>query len=145
MNSLVLFRTAWRSNFSRSSFITFKTFTRNILHSWRPLPASAVTLSQQPRIGVDISWPDCCTLCATFGPTLANTRQCLGWWRHYLQIHRKSPSPVSDLLARDVLTLQAARDGRLRGGVLSLLLMYWVGFHSQKVYPGLDELKDGDA
>ncbi|KRY26280.1 hypothetical protein T03_5046 [Trichinella britovi] len=93
-----------------------------------PIPASAVTLRQQPRIGgkyqyiigVDISWPDGCTLCATFGPTLANTRQCLGWWRHYLQIHRKSPSAVSDLLARDVLTRQAARDGRLRAGLLSL-------------------------
>ncbi|KRY04047.1 hypothetical protein T03_17271, partial [Trichinella britovi] len=51
---------------------------------------------------------------------LANTRQCLGWWRHYFETHRKSPSPVSDLLARDVLTRQAARDGRLRGGLLSL-------------------------
>ncbi|KRY48275.1 hypothetical protein T03_1625 [Trichinella britovi] len=74
--------------------------------------------------GVDISWPDGCILCAAPGPTLANTRQCLGWWRHYLHIHRKSPSPVSVLLARDVLTLQAARDGRTRGGLPHLLLMY---------------------
>ncbi|KRY36676.1 hypothetical protein T03_2624, partial [Trichinella britovi] len=122
-------------------------------------------LSQQPRIGgkyqyiIDAAPADLPIHPTDRGYLLARRLYIVcGTWSHVgkyaalsrlekalLEIQRKTPSPVPDLLDPEVLNRQAARDGRPRGGLLSLLLLYCVSFHSQKVYPGLDELKDGHA
>ncbi|KRY42481.1 hypothetical protein T03_4471 [Trichinella britovi] len=103
-----------------------------------PIPASAVTLSQQPRIGGKYQY----IIAIADLPIYPSRRRYLltrrlyivcDIWSHVgkyaavsrlvealLEIYRKSPSTLSDLLARDVLTRQDARDGRLRGGLLSL-------------------------
>ncbi|KRX57159.1 hypothetical protein T09_1604 [Trichinella sp. T9] len=63
----------------------------------RPIPAPAVTLSQQPHTILDpAAWPEVVgislngynTLYSGPAPTLENTRPFLGWWRHCLPAHQ---------------------------------------------------------